>query len=58
VICPRTRREEAWRRLARELPQEKLESMTAHAPLSDVPRLAGDILAGKVKGRMVIDVAG
>ncbi|MDX1710289.1 MAG: MDR family oxidoreductase [Rhodovibrionaceae bacterium] len=58
VMCPRERREEAWRRLARELPQEKLEAMTSHAPLSDLPNLADDILAGKVQGRLVIDVGG
>ncbi len=56
VLCPAERREAAWRRIARDLPMEKLHAMTNTAPLTEVPRLAGAILKGEVRGRMVIDV--
>jgi len=54
--CPMEPRVTAWRRLARELPTAKLEKMTAEVPLAAVPELAGKILQGQVKGRMVVDV--
>lgn len=56
VMRPKPDREEAWDRLARDLDLGKLEAMTSTAPLSDVPRLGAEILDGKVRGRVVIDV--
>lgn len=56
VMAPMDLRLEAWRRLASELDKSLLAEMTSHAPLSDVPALAADILAGKVRGRVVIDL--
>ncbi len=56
VMCPVPERREAWARLARDLPMEQLDAATSVAPLSDVPILASQILNGKVKGRVVIDV--
>ena len=35
----------------------KLEAMTGRAALSDLPRLGGEILDGKVRGRIVVDVS-
>jgi acrylyl-CoA reductase (NADPH) len=58
VYCPRPRRREAWRRLGQDLPLDKLDGMTERAGLSDLPRLAGEILGGQVQGRLVIDPAG
>jgi acrylyl-CoA reductase (NADPH) len=54
--CPMEPRVTAWRRLARELPIAKLEKMTAEVSLAAVPDLAGKILQGQVKGRVVVDV--
>jgi acrylyl-CoA reductase (NADPH) len=54
VMCPKPRREQAWARLARDLPLDLLESMIAEAKLEDLPRLASEILAGKVRGRVVV----
>ena len=54
--CPMERRVTAWRRLASELPTDKLEKITAEVPLAAVPELAGKILQGQVKGRTVVDV--
>jgi acrylyl-CoA reductase (NADPH) len=56
VITPREKREEAWGRLATDLDLEKLNSMTSRAGLEDVPLLSSEILAGKLRGRTVIDV--
>jgi acrylyl-CoA reductase (NADPH) len=58
VMCPRGRRIDAWRRLARDLPLDKLDRMTEEVPLSQVAELAPRILAGAVRGRTVVNVAG
>ncbi|WP_019585567.1 MDR family oxidoreductase [Deinococcus apachensis] len=56
VNCPTPRRRAAWERLARDLPAPRLADVTQIRPLSDVPTLARAILAGRVRGRTVIDV--
>lgn len=56
VMAPRQTRIEAWRRLARDLDVAKLDAMTTTRPLEDVPTLAPDILAGKIRGRVVLKV--
>jgi len=53
---PRWDRKEAWGRLSEDLDIDKLTAMTRRAGLSDLPRLAEEILAGQVRGRTVIDV--
>jgi acrylyl-CoA reductase (NADPH) len=58
VMCPREERIEAWQRLVRDLPLDRLERMTRTLPLSALPELAPQILKGEVRGRTVIDVAG
>jgi acrylyl-CoA reductase (NADPH) len=57
VMCPREERIEAWARLARDLPFDKLEAVTQTVPLAEVPALAPRILNGEVRGRIVIDIA-
>ncbi len=56
VMCPRARREKAWARLADEMPMDKLESMITEATLDDLPGLGADILKGRIRGRVVVDV--
>lgn len=56
VTVPHDRRVLAWERLARDLPADKLASMTTVVPLGAVPGLADEILAGRVRGRVVVDV--
>ena len=56
VMCPREERTEAWRRLARDLPLDRLERMTRIEPLAALPGLAQKILKGEVRGRTVIDI--
>lgn len=56
VMAPRAAREAAWARLARDLDPAKLAAITTVEPMSRLPALAQDILAGKVRGRIAIDV--
>jgi len=56
VMCPAERRGPLWARLAQELPMAQLESMVMPATLADVPHLAREILAGRVRGRVVVAV--
>ncbi|HKM74410.1 MAG TPA: MDR family oxidoreductase [Stellaceae bacterium] len=58
VMCPHEERIEAWQRLARELPLDRLERMIQTVPLSALPELAPKILKGEIRGRTVIDVTG
>jgi len=57
VMAPKARRLEAWARLERDLDTEKLKAMTTTRQLRDVVWLAPDILAGKVRGRVVLVVS-
>ncbi len=56
VATPIPRRETAWNRLVRDLDMAKLKALTSHVKLEDVPRIADDIVAGKVRGRVVVDL--
>jgi acrylyl-CoA reductase (NADPH) len=58
VMCPKPRREQAWARLAKDLDLGLLDKMTQRATLAEVPALGADIVAGKVRGRVVVDVNG
>jgi acrylyl-CoA reductase (NADPH) len=57
VRCPMQRRQDAWRRIAADVPLAKLDAMTETVPLADVAGLAGRILKGEVRGRVVVDVS-
>ena len=57
VMCPRADRLIAWERLARELDLAKLDAMTTEIGLQDAIAWAPKILAGQVRGRLVVDVA-
>lgn len=56
VMQPYENRLRAWQRIGSDLPLENLESMVQMATLADLPQLGADILAGKIKGRVVVDV--
>ncbi len=56
VLQPFENRQRAWQRIVTDLPMDKLEAMVQPATLSDLPALGADILKGKVKGRVVVDV--
>jgi acrylyl-CoA reductase (NADPH) len=56
VQVPLERRRKAWDLLARELDPAKLESMTEEIGLAQAIARAADVLAGKIRGRLVVDV--
>ena len=56
VNAPQAVRLAAWSRLARDLDLGKLASTTQEIGLAEVPRVAGEVLAGKVRGRTVVKV--
>lgn len=58
VMCPMALRRQAWDRLGRDLPLAKLDAMIETAKLADLPRLAGQILKGEVRGRVVVETGG
>jgi acrylyl-CoA reductase (NADPH) len=56
VTTPRPKREMVWQRLAQDLPLEKLDAMTQEISLSRALTIAPEILAGQVRGRLVVNV--
>jgi acrylyl-CoA reductase (NADPH) len=58
VMAPKAVRVEAWNRLARDIDKTKLAAMTVKRPAADVVTLAPEILAGKVRGRVVLELPG
>ena len=56
VMKPYDARLRAWQRIADDLPIEKLRAMVQPANLADLPQFGADILKGRVKGRVVVDV--
>ena len=56
VATPMPRRLKVWERLVKDLDLAKLHALTTHVKLDDVPKIAADIVAGKVRGRVVVDI--
>ncbi|MBS0355952.1 MAG: oxidoreductase [Proteobacteria bacterium] len=56
VMCPRPRRLEAWQRLGRDLDIDKLGLIAHEIGLSEAIELAPAILAGKLRGRVIVDI--
>jgi acrylyl-CoA reductase (NADPH) len=56
VMAPRALREAAWARLAKDLDPAQLERMTREVGLADALALGSEILAGQVRGRVVVNV--
>ncbi len=56
VYQPMPLRIEAWKKLASDLDRSKLDAITKTIMLSGVIASAPEILAGKVRGRLVVDV--
>ena len=57
VAPPPEERMEIWQRLGTDLDKDVLASTVTVVPLDDVPRYAEQILEGKVRGRVVVDLA-
>ena len=58
VMAPRDIRLEAWRRIAQDLDREKLAALSTTIAFDGIIAAAHDILDGKVRGRVVVDMAG
>ena len=56
VMAPYALRLQAWTRLARDLDVARLDTATQLRPLDEAIAAAPEILAGRVRGRLVIDV--
>ncbi|PCI18563.1 MAG: oxidoreductase [Piscirickettsiaceae bacterium] len=56
VMASMALRTEAWRRLANDLPKDKINAISRVEPMSSLPELAELIVGGKIRGRVVIDV--
>jgi acrylyl-CoA reductase (NADPH) len=57
VMAPHAKRERAWARLARDLDRDALRAISRVEPMSILPDLAAQIVAGQIRGRVVIDVS-
>ncbi|MCA3601825.1 MAG: oxidoreductase [Methylobacterium sp.] len=56
VMKPYADRIIAWKRIAEDLPLDKLEAMIVPAKLHDLPELGKAILAGQTRGRVVVEI--
>jgi acrylyl-CoA reductase (NADPH) len=56
VMCPLPTRQEAWRRLDSDLDRGKIAAMTTELPLTQVIDAGARILAGGVRGRIVVKI--
>ncbi len=54
---PNAQRREIWARIMRDLPMSTIDEVITIQPLSKIFELGGQILAGQVRGRTVIDVS-
>ena len=57
VMAPMQLRERAWKRLSENININKLEEMTIDASLDQVEGLANEILQGKVRGRVIVNIS-
>ena len=58
VMAPMARRERAWARLVQDLDIAKLDRLTRTIGFAEVPQAAADIVAGKIRGRVVVEING
>jgi acrylyl-CoA reductase (NADPH) len=56
VMAPLALRQRAWDRLAQDLPADKLESMIIEVPLAAAIEQAARLMAGQVRGRVVVRI--
>jgi len=57
VMCPLPQRKLAWSRLASDLDHEKLTDITQEIGMDQVIAAGAQILAGQVRGRIVVKIA-
>ena len=57
VMCPIELRKQAWDRLAGDLDQAKLAEITQEISLDQVIEAGAKVLAGQVRGRIVVKIS-
>jgi len=57
VMCPVNRRKQAWKRLVRDLPAGALGEIGQTVSLEELPDMAEKIVAGQVRGRVIVDLS-
>lgn len=57
VMAPRTLRQTAWSRLARDMDLLMLESMSQEVPLEEAVDKAHSLMDGKIRGRIVVRIS-
>ena len=57
VMAPQARRQRAWNRLGELLDIEKLVGVYKTIGLEEVPQIGEDMLLGRIKGRIVVDLS-
>ena len=57
VMAPLPRRQQAWDRLAKDLDPAKLATMTEEVSMEQAPARAADLMAGRIRGRVVVKIA-
>ena len=58
VMAARERRIEAWDRIASQLDHKKLDALTTTIGFDDIVAAANEIVAGKIRGRVIVDMQG
>ncbi len=56
VMAPKELRQQAWQRLGKDLDLAKLDGMVREIPLAAAIDAGAEILAGRVRGRLVVNV--
>ena len=56
VMAPKERRVKAWSKLGCNITASKLDAITREIPLGEAIAAAGELLAGKIRGRVVVNV--
>jgi acrylyl-CoA reductase (NADPH) len=56
VMAPRELRIEAWDRIAAQLDMKKLDALTTTIGFDDIIAAANEIVAGKIRGRVIVDM--
>jgi acrylyl-CoA reductase (NADPH) len=56
VMASKDLRKEAWSRIATDLDMSKLQALTTEIGFDDIIQTATDIVDGKVRGRVIVDI--
>lgn len=57
-LCPMPKRLIAWDRIAHTVDKKMISEITQSRPLSEAMSTAEEVIAGRIRGRVVIDIAG